>query len=129
MFRHGATYTRRQVHDAVGGDLQSYLPHVDGRVVAACLRLDTNPDAPAVILAGRGAWIERSADLLVAERSAVPTFIKRGIDRWEYVGDYIAVRQSRAADEIASHARRSGRRDISCVIHMAKADSPDRNPL
>jgi hypothetical protein len=128
MFRHGATYTRRQVHDAVGGDLQSYLPHVDGRVVAACLRLDTNPDAPAVILAGRGAWIERSADLLVAERTAVPTFIKRGTDRWEYVGDYVAVRQSRAADEIADHARRSGRRDISCVIHMAKADSPDSSP-
>ncbi len=121
MFRQGATYTRRQIHDAVGGDLQSYLPHVGGHVVAACLRLDKNPDAPKVILPGRGSRIERSAEQLVADRQPVPAFIKRDTDRWEYVGDYVAAGLTRGADEIAAEARRSGRDDISCVVHLSKA--------
>ena len=49
----GQSYTRQQIHDKVGGgSLQSYLPTRDGRVLCACLRLDTNPGAPEVILPG-----------------------------------------------------------------------------
>jgi hypothetical protein len=40
VFRLGATYTRRQIQDVVGGGPHSYLPHVEGHVVAACQRLD-----------------------------------------------------------------------------------------
>lgn len=86
MFRRGEMYTRWEIHDQVGGALQSFLPTVDGRVVAACLRLDTNPDAPAVILPGTGPGIEGAAARLVAQRVAVPTFLKREVNRWEYVG-------------------------------------------
>lgn len=118
MFQLGATYDRREIHGAVGGDLQSYLPHLGGRVVAACLTLDENPDAPRVILPGTGVEIERWAKVLVGDRSAVPTFIKRAPARWEYVGEYMAARLSRDPHEIASQQRRTGRRDITCVVHM-----------
>jgi hypothetical protein len=121
MFRRGFMYSRREIHAALGGDVQSYLPHVAGRVVAACLKPETDPDAPDVILVGRGEWIERSADMLVAEGGAVPTFIKRGPGRWEYVGDYRAVGAFRDPADIAPHARRSGRRDITLVIRMVSA--------
>jgi hypothetical protein len=63
MFELGVSYTREQIHAQLGRSLQSYLPHVGGRVVAACLRLDTNPDAPAVILVGMGDGIEHAAEL------------------------------------------------------------------
>ncbi len=42
------TYTREEIHEMLGGDMQSYLPHKDGKVVCGCFRLDTNPDAPNV---------------------------------------------------------------------------------
>jgi len=45
MFKNGVSDTRGEIHAVEGGDLASYLPHVGGRVVAACLRLDTNPSA------------------------------------------------------------------------------------
>lgn len=101
MFQVGAMYTRRQINQAVGGSLISYLPTVMGQVVAPCLRLDTNPDAPEVILPGAGAGIESAARSLVAQRSAVPTFLRRGPNRWEFVGNYAAVRSSRDPADLA----------------------------
>jgi hypothetical protein len=75
----GHHYSRQQIHDAVGGgSLQSYLPHKDGRVLCACLRIDTNPGAPEVILPGTGPGIEGAADLLERQNGAIPVFLKRG---------------------------------------------------
>src|SRR5437899_2659620 len=112
MFEHGVSYTRDQIHAQVGGSKESFLPHVGGRVVAACLRQDYNPDAPTVILVGTGEGIERAAELLVAQRSPVPTFIKQGTGDWEYVGDFAVERSSQDAGELQAQARRSGRDDI-----------------
>jgi hypothetical protein len=86
----GRSYTRREIHNAVGGSVQSYLPtNKDAGVVAACLRPDLNPDAPDVVLPGRGAEIERTADWLCDHpQHEVPVFLKRDTNRWEYVGRY-----------------------------------------
>lgn len=124
MFKLGVSYTRGEIHAEVGGSLESYLPHVSERVVAACLRLDTNPDAPAVILAGTGDGIEHAAELLVAQRARVPTFIKRGTGNWEYVGEFHVERWSQAASDLAGQAHRSGRNDITRIIHMVPARAP-----
>ena len=118
MFEQDVSYTREEIHTEVGGSMQSFLPHVGGRVVAACLRRDYNPDAPAVVLVGTGEGIEQAADMLVAQRSPVPTFIKQGTDGWEYVGEFAAERSSQDATDLAAQARRSGREDITRVIYM-----------
>lgn len=123
MFEPGRSYTRPQIHDRVGGDIVSYLPHRYGRVVAACLDQALNPDAPLVILPGSGAQIEECADWLVEQRSAVPTFLKQGPNDWVYVGDYAVVGRSRdAADLAVQQARsgrsRTGRERITSVIQM-----------
>jgi hypothetical protein len=112
---------RGQIHARLGGSVQWYLPTVEGRVVCACLKPKANPDAPDIILPGEGEVIERTADLLVSQRTSVPTFIKRSPRRWEYVGEFVAVRCSRDPLEIAAQARRSGRNNITRVIHMAPA--------
>ncbi len=121
MFEEGVSYTREDIHAQVGGSVRSYLPHVGGRVVAACLRLDTNPDAPSVILAGTGEGIEYAAELLVTRGTPVPAFIKRGTGEWEYVGEYAVHQSSQDATELGAQARRSGRDNLTRVIHMVKA--------
>lgn len=127
MFEVGVSYTREEIHGRVGGSVEAYLPNVGGRVVAACLRTDTNPDAPAVILPGIGPEIERAADLLAAQREPVPTFLKRGTGAWEYVGEFVATRSSRDPVEITTHARRACRSDITMVVHMAPAGPEGRD--
>jgi hypothetical protein len=114
MFEQGTLYTRDKIHELVGGSIQWYLPTVDGQVVCACLTPEANPDAPRIILAGEGEVIE--------QRRAVPTFIKRGPREWEYVGNFKAESCSRDPEEIAAQARRSGRNNISMVIHMTAAN-------
>jgi len=113
MFQLHKSYTREQIHDRVGGSLVGYLPHVDGQVVCACLRTDTNPDAPDVILPGTGKDIEYSAKLLVSQGGSVPTFIKVGTKRWEYVGIFRVKRSSIDPSEIRKHAQKSNRRNIT----------------
>jgi hypothetical protein len=97
----GQGYTRDEIHEALGGGTQFFLPSKDGVVVAACLRPDLNPDAPLVVLPGHGPDRERAADWLSAHPEQVfPVFIKRGINDWEYRGRYRCERWSDDPDEI-----------------------------
>ena len=122
MLTKGERYTRQEIHDAVGGgSLQSYLPTKDGRVLCACLRLDTNPGAPEVILPGTGPGIERAADLLERQVGAIPVFLKRGSGAWEFVGEFQFGRRSKLPADIESWAQRTGRADITSVIELRAA--------
>ncbi len=119
----GVRYTRDEIHDAVGGGSRvSYLPNRDGVSLCACLTLEANPDAPYVILPGRGREIERSADILCRRHrdrdKAIPVFIKRNINQWEYVGNFIVDRDRTSQNEINMHARRANRTDITRVVYM-----------
>lgn len=118
--RRGHTYTREQIRDLVGGGgLQTYLPTVQGRVVCACLRLDTNPDAPRVLLPGFGVRRQSSAESLRSAREAIPVFLKRAIGAWEYVGHHRAFARRPTPDEIREHARRAGRTgEVATVVWM-----------
>lgn len=119
MFTEGQFYTRQEIHDLLGGgSLQSYLPTLNGVVLCACLRLDTNPGAPRVILPGNGPGIEEAARLLRAQVGPIPVFIKHEANAWEYVGDYEVEPRLWTAGDIAAQARRSGRSDITSVIWM-----------
>jgi len=86
MFSSGREYTREDIHAQLGGSKQSYLPTKNGAVVAACLTHKLNPRAPQVILCGRGARIEPAGQMLAAQSYAIPVFLKRGVNRWEYQG-------------------------------------------
>ncbi len=120
MFELGKRYTREEIHDQLGGSLQSFLPHVDSRVVAACLRLDTNPDAPNVVLPGKGEVIERSARMLIEQGATIPVFLKRATAQWEFVGRYAVESFSTELAEITAQAKRSSRDDISCIIRLKR---------
>jgi hypothetical protein len=120
MFEVGVSYTRDEIHARVGGSVQSYLPHVGGKVVAACLRLDTNPNAPEVILVGSGEGIEHAAELLVAQPTPLPIFLKRDPGEWEYVGDYFVERASTNAADLGAESLRSERTDLTRIVYMVQ---------
>lgn len=88
MFNVGSEYTRDYIHDRLGGSKQSYLPTKSGKVVAACVKLEMNPQAPNVVLCGRGKVIASAAATLARQHESIPIFIKRGINRWEYRGKF-----------------------------------------
>jgi len=122
----GQCYSRDEIAAQFGGSAVEYLPTVKGRVVCACLRPDLNPDAPQVILVGRGPIIEGSADLLCGQRDPIPVFIKQQANEWKFVGHYAVERGSQAAEEIVRHQTAAGRSDVTRVIHLRET-SPNQS--
>ena len=122
-FTLGERYTRRDIHTTVGGSMQSYLPTVNGRVVAGCFDRRLNPAAPSVLLVGTGPMIEGSAEAFVRQASAVPIFIKLATNEWEYVGMYRAVRVTRNRTEIEQHNRQIRRDDVAAVLFLTPEGS------
>ena len=123
LFEPGKLYTRNQIHAAVGGSMQSYLPTINGRVVAGCFKRspDTNPDAPDIVLPGNGPLIQQAARQFTAQGNAVPVFMKQAVNQWQYVGMYKVARQSFDKSEINRHAARAKRiNDVSSVLCLKK---------
>ena len=114
------TYTRAEIRQALGGDLSSSLPHRDGRVVCGCFRPDLNPDAPDVILPGRGPKIERWARAFATQRDFIPCFVKADTNAWEYVGRFRVRRVISDAVELRARARAASRppEDLSMVLYL-----------
>jgi glutamate synthase domain-containing protein 2/glutamate synthase domain-containing protein 1/glutamate synthase domain-containing protein 3 len=127
-FQLGQHYSRDEIAARVGGGSTiEYLPEVNGRIVAACLRPDINPNAPDVILPGIGGP-ERTAQILCEQRNIIPVFIRRAANQWEYVGDYEVRDYSTDSQVIAEHEalpNRSREHGISRVIYMQRRNYDD----
>lgn len=122
MFIEGVHYTREQIHEELGGNIQSYLPHVGGKVVCACLTLDSNPEAPHVILVGTGKDTVKYGQVLAQQSDAIPVFVKDSSNAWEYLGDYQVERSTTDPDIIETKAREAGRRGkVNRVIYLRSA--------
>jgi len=119
-FVFGQSYTRGAIRQALGGDLSSSLPHWDGRVVCGCFRPDLNPDAPDVILSGRGPGIERWARVFATQREFIPCFVKADTNAWEYVGRFCVRRVISDVVERRARARAASRppKDLSMVLYL-----------
>lgn len=120
MFIVGDEYTREDIQAQVGGGLEIFLPNKAGVVVAACLTKDKNPRAPSVILCGVGEDIAAAGVILARQSTAIPMFIKRGIKRWQYIGDFRLAASYTSGPEFESGIAGSGRdrSDVSRVIVM-----------
>lgn len=121
LFQRGAVYPRWQIQHLLGGSGGEYLPNVGGKVVAACITRQFNPDAPSIILAGSGPKQIRSAALFCDQKEPVPVFIKVKPSAWEYVGEFLVDRATDDPDEIASAEERAGWRGVSLVMFLREA--------
>jgi hypothetical protein len=121
MFKTGTAYTRDEIHAAVGGSKQWYIPTVNGAVVAVCVTPELNPRAPQELLCGRGPVIAKTAATLAATTYKVPVFMKRGVNQWEYAGLFRAVGSHTSGPRFNAMVAGSGRSpsDVSIAIELA----------
>ncbi len=98
-FQLGQMYTRQEISEVLGGSVQLYLPHVNGRVVCGCFdpTEKMNPDAPEEVLFGEPyptPVIDKAATMVFEQGrncNAIPVFLKRSANQWEYVGEYLCI--------------------------------------
>ena len=118
----GQCLTRRDISALLGGNARAFLPRVNGGdVVAGCFDPEMNPRVPYEILVHNAPnailnaqrFLEQSregirqADTrnlgsgILNSSSAVPVFLRRAPNVWEYVGRYRAVRYIEDPDEVS----------------------------
>jgi hypothetical protein len=129
----GQVFRRRDVAALVGGNARAFLPRVaGGDVVAGCFDPAKNPRAPAEVLVHSAPNAVLAAVRFVEQgrerRGAVPVFLRREPNVWEYVGRYRAGRYVTDPGEVASriyeinpriyekYAREYG--EIKCILFL-----------
>ncbi len=119
----GQRYTWSEIVDKTEADGTPpyYLLHRDGAVVAGCFTLELNPEAPLVVLAGKGPQLSGLADTFCKQKGTIPVCVKSGMGEWLCCGDYKLVRSSTDPAEIARHAVESRRPEIYKLLFLAEA--------
>jgi hypothetical protein len=119
-FTLGLDCTREAIHAQCGGSLQSYLPHKNGVVVAACLNANLDSRAPNVILCGSGPSVRQAGDWLAQQAAPIPVFIKKAPHRWVYQGRFQVATSFTDPADCAPYVAGSGRdpATISRVIRL-----------
>jgi hypothetical protein len=112
----GKLYTRNEIHDLLGGGIQGYLPHKNGRVVAGCFGLKMNPKAPGVVLVGSGPQTIRWAKVLCEQEYPIPMFVKKQTNEWKYVGDFKVEDWTEDPEKLAEYGQRTGRTGLTGVL-------------
>lgn len=110
--------TRKELAEVVGAGGDSCFLHKNCIVVAIAMDPNKNPDAPNILLVGRGPQKERYAKLYQQSGEFVPTFVKETVDQWKYVGRYRALTIVKTADAIKPHSQKSGRKDIWGILSL-----------
>jgi predicted HNH restriction endonuclease len=100
--------------------MQSYLPHVAGIVVCGCFDPDLNARAPFEIDVGDLPDVLRYADILAKQTTAIPVFLKRAINRWEFVGDFTPVRLMRDTNDLFP-SKPFRRRGAVAVLYLSES--------
>ena len=122
MFEIGKDYSREDIRAECGGNKQAFLPTRNGKVVAACLRPDLNPQAPEVILCNSGAAARSAGRTLSKQADPVPVFIRQETDRWRFVGQFAVEASLTTPVECAPYAKGSSftAGQVARVLKMKK---------
>jgi hypothetical protein len=106
-----------------GGD--SYIRTKNGIVKGLAIRRDLNPEAPEIILVGSGPNIVANSRRFARTNSAVPTYVKRRTNAWEFIGNYKAVKFSEEPEVIARFANNDRPADtLGGILFLEQADTP-----
>ena len=121
-FELGATYTRDQIHAAVGGSKRSAIPTLNGAVVALCIRTDLNAKAPGEFLCGVGPVRVKAANLLASTVGRVPVFVKTNVNQWHFKGLFRVAASYRSGPRFDAMVAGSGRllSSVSVAIELKK---------
>lgn len=127
MFIKGQRYTRTAIHRELGGSIVACLPTQGGRIVAACLSPAFSPQAPRVMLCGKGPRNTELTERLVQQSGPLPVFLKCAPNAWAYQGLYRVAASHRAGPHFARYVQGSGRSvaSVSQVVLFAPWDEPD----
>lgn len=122
MFDKTKEYTRMEIQKLIGGELQSYLPQRNKRILAGCFNRSYNPDCPESIQAGKPKKVVDKAELLISQPdNEFPVFVKEGKSSrtYSFIGYYHCTGGSKDQDALKAAEMKSGRHgELSYVLNL-----------
>lgn len=106
-----------------GGDF--FIRTKKGEVKGLAVTTRYNPEAPEVIIVGKGPQIEARAELFLKSETTVPLYIKQGTNAWAYRGEYRATSFSRDPAVIEQYRRHRSADDLAGILFLAEKDDHD----
>ncbi|MBK9153420.1 MAG: DUF3883 domain-containing protein [Chloracidobacterium sp.] len=104
-----------------GGD--DYIRTKRNVVKGLALTRTLNPDAPEVVVFGKGPRVVRRAKLFLESGLTVPAYIKRTTNSWEYLGQYRAI-EIRTDKEALRHFGRTRKPDtVAGALILQRMDT------
>lgn len=124
MFDENKEYSRKKIQELIGGEIQTYLPQKNKRILAGCFNLELNPDCPAQIQAGKPPKVSSKAELLISQPDNVfPVFVKpsSASKLYKYIGQFRCVSGTNESKILADAESKSGREgQLSYVFNLEK---------
>ena len=126
QFSKNKEYKRADIKKILGGELQSYLPQKNGIILAACLSIESNPDAPYEVQVGNAPKVVKKAKLLSDQHETrFPVFIRkdrRADSNYKFIGYYRFKSRSENKKVIEKAEEKSSRHgELACILYLIDA--------
>lgn len=112
--------TKELAEKTAGGD--SYIRTKNNEVVALAVTKNKNPKAPRIITVGKGPRVIKNAELLENTKSAIPVYLKFGVNQWLYKGDYRVIRFSQDKNDIKEYHGKRPVEEIYGIFFLEKVN-------
>lgn len=109
-----------------GGD--SFIRTKNNIVKGLAITTRKNPEAPDVIVVGKGPRIIANTELFIQQNQHVPVYIKVATNAWRFIGNYKAESYSRDAKAIEKHRRHRLAENIDGILFLS-AEDDIKNPI
>jgi hypothetical protein len=112
--------TKRLGELLAGGD--DYIRTKENVVKGLALTRALNPDAPEVVVFGKGPRVVARAELFLRSGQAVPAYIKRRVNHWQYLGQYRATDIQTAPVALAHYGRTRPANSVAGALLLERVD-------
>ncbi len=112
--------TQQLAEKLAGGD--SYIRTKKGEVKGLAITTEKNPEAPDVIVVGKGPIIQKNAVLFVESGKYVPVYVKQCTNKWKYFGEYKADSFVKDLEVIEKHRKHRRLDDVSGILFLSPQD-------
>lgn len=115
--------TDELAQELAGGD--SYIRTKDNIVKGLAVTTNLNPEAPEIIVVGKGPRIIANAMLFVKQQQYVPVYVKQAVNSWKYLGEFKADKYTRNIDIIEKHRKHRLASDVDGILFLSPCDQLD----
>jgi hypothetical protein len=113
--------TRELAIELAGGD--TFIRTKSNVVKGLAITTEKNPEAPDIIVVGKGVRIVANAKLFLQQQHYVPVYVKQAVNAWKYLGDYKADHYSRDTKVIEKHRKHRPNESVDGILFLSSSDN------